>query len=60
MKIKHLIYALLLVSFTSCGEFDDLNVDPNNPVSVQTGTLITSAQRSMSDAVGASLGALYV
>ncbi|MFM9946715.1 MAG: SusD/RagB family nutrient-binding outer membrane lipoprotein [Saprospiraceae bacterium] len=59
MKIKHLIYALLLVGFTGCGEFDDLNVDPNNPVSVQTGTLITSAQRSMSDAVGSSLGALY-
>lgn len=59
MKIKHLIYALGLVVFTGCGEFDDLNVDPNNPVSVQTGTLITSAQRSMSDAVGSSLGALY-
>ncbi len=59
MKIKHLIYACGLLGLSACGEFDDLNVDPNNPVSVQTGTLITSAERSISDAIGSSLGALY-
>lgn len=59
MKIKHLIYSLGLLSLGACGEFDDLNVDPNNPVSVQTGTLVTSAQRSISNVIGSDLGTLY-
>lgn len=46
--------------FSSCGEFGDMNVDPNQPSSAPTSTLLTSAQASISGLVGATLPTLYV
>src|SRR5690606_13885708 len=59
MKFKHLIYCIIFLIPVSCGKFDDRNLDPNRPVKVETGTLITQAQRNISDAVGSALGTLY-
>jgi hypothetical protein len=59
MNIKKIFIPVIMLLVISCGKFDDLNVDPNNPVKVETGTLITSAQRSIGTAVGSTLGALY-
>lgn len=48
------------VLFMGCDDFGNLNDDPNNPSQVRTELLLTNAQRSMSDVVGAVNGTLYV
>jgi hypothetical protein len=58
-KSKILIASILTLSLSSCGEFEDLNVDPNKPVQVATATLLTGAERNISDIVGSTLGAVY-
>lgn len=45
---------------SGCGDFGDLNVDPNNPSSAKTELLLTNAQRSVSDVVAATTPVLYV
>jgi len=45
---------------SSCGEFGDMNVDPNNPSSAPTATLLTSSQASLSGLLGATTPVLYV
>jgi hypothetical protein len=53
--------AIVIVTLTAgCDDFGNLNVDPNNPSVVRTELLLTSAQRSMSDVIGAFTGVLYV
>jgi len=54
------LVTLLAVLLVSCDDFGDLNNDPNNPSQVRTELLLTNAQRSMSDVVGAVNGTLYV
>jgi hypothetical protein len=54
------LIALLAVLLVSCDDFGNLNEDPNNPSQVRTELLLTNAQRSMSDVVGAVNGTLYV
>lgn len=51
------LFALLLFS---CDDFGNINDDPNNPSQVRTELLLTNAQRSVSDVVGAVNGTLYV
>lgn len=49
-KSNNFIYAAFLfvaVSLTGCGEFDDMNVDPNRPSTPLTSSLLTSAERSL-------------
>lgn len=58
-KSKILSTAVLAFSLVSCGEFGDINIDPNRPVEVATATLLTSAERNISDIVGSSMGAVY-
>ena len=43
---KFMVLALVF-AFTACGDFEDLNVDPNKPVAVDTETLLTNALRSI-------------
>ena len=45
MKFLKYYSALLLVVF-SCNEFEDLNVNPNEPTTVSPGVLFTSAIRT--------------
>jgi len=52
------IGALLLLA--GCGDFGDLNVDPNNPSVVKTNLLLTTAMRSMPGPIGDVTGTLYV
>ncbi len=53
------ILALLVFGFTACGDFGDLNVDPNKPVSVDTETLLTQSLRSIGgDNFNAFIGVL--
>ncbi|MEX0610417.1 MAG: SusD/RagB family nutrient-binding outer membrane lipoprotein [Balneolaceae bacterium] len=58
--MKRITLVVLLTAFiTSCDDFGDLNVDTNNPQEVDTALLLTNAQRSMSDVVGATTGAVW-
>lgn len=61
---KH-IYKILTVFFlfaitTSCSDFGDLDVNPNEPTIVGTENLLANAERSISDVVGAYMGTLYI
>lgn len=38
-----------LLSFSACGDFDDMNVDPNRPASVKAGYIMTNAQKTFMD-----------
>jgi hypothetical protein len=59
--IKVSAIAVLIVTLTAgCDDFGNLNVDPNNPSVVKTELLLTTAQRGMSDVIGAVTGVLYV
>ena len=53
--------ALLILGFSACGDFGDLNVDPNRPVSVDTETLLTSAMREVGERVlsNTRIGPIY-
>ncbi|HQU58803.1 MAG: SusD/RagB family nutrient-binding outer membrane lipoprotein [Phaeodactylibacter sp.] len=55
------IIALLIFAFTACGDFEDLNVNPNKPVSVDTETLLTSAMREVGERVlsNTRIGPIY-
>ena len=57
--ISSLLFATLVLFSTSCGEFGDINIDPNNTVSVAPETLLTSALRTVSSVEGPAIGALY-
>lgn len=50
----------LVVTLPSCSDFGDINTNPNEPTFVGTETLLTSAQRSVSNVVGNYFGVLYV
>lgn len=54
------LVTLFAVLFMSCDDFGNLNNDPNNPSQVRTELLLTNAERSMSDVVGAVTGTLLV
>lgn len=51
---------LMTVLLVSCEDFGAINDDPNNPSEVRTELLLTNAQNSMSDVVGAFMGTLWV
>lgn len=58
---KKLVLVMLLTGlFMSCDDFGSINTDPNNPSQVRTDLLLTNAQRSMSDKVGAVMGTIWV
>ena len=57
---KGIITVLLAVLFVGCDDFGDINTDPNNPSSARTELLLTNAQRSMDNVIGAVTGTLYV
>lgn len=58
---KKLVLVMLLTGlFMSCDNFGSINTDPNNPSQVRTELLLTNAQRSISDKVGAVMGAIWV
>ena len=42
-----------------CSDFDDINVNPNNPVKVSPSTLLSSSLRSLSSGLGHSAPLLY-
>lgn len=59
--IKNVAFVTLMtVLLVSCGDFGNINDDPNNPSQVRTELLLTNAQQSMSGVVGAVHGTLYV
>lgn len=60
-KIKTLILAVA-VSFTACDtvDFGDTNLNPNNPSSPVTASLLANAQRGTSDYVANTTSNLYV
>lgn len=47
--IKGLLFATLIFTAGSCKDLEELNIDPNQPSSVSTATLMTGAQKSMLD-----------
>lgn len=58
---KKLVLVMLLTGlFMSCDDFGNINTDPNNPSQVRTELLLTNAQKSMSDKVGAVMGTIWV
>lgn len=57
--LKYTLCTALLFS-SACGDFGDMNVDPNRPTQPLTSALLTDAQRSMSSVIGAADPVLYV
>lgn len=57
---KVALVTLMTVLLVNCDDFGDINDDPNNPSQVRTELLLTNAQRSMSDVVGAFMGTLWI
>lgn len=39
-------YIVLIIAFTSCDDFEELNINPNEPTTVSSGVLFTSAIRT--------------
>lgn len=68
MKLKNIFSLLLVVAFaaTSCDDFEDLNVDPNEPSSAPNSTLLTGVftgsddELGIDDLLGANIPVLYV
>jgi hypothetical protein len=60
LYIKSIYMFLVVGLLASCGDFGDLNVNPNEPTKVGTETLLTSAQRSTANIVGNVTTMLYV
>jgi len=56
---KCLLFGGLTFGLMACGDFNDLNVNPNQPVEVSSPTLLTNAERSVSSIAGSTLGAIY-
>ncbi len=50
MKSLYIFFILLAIGFTSCID-EDLNIDPNRPSSVPTTSLISTAQKHLTDNV---------
>lgn len=50
MKIKYLLYLVLIISISSCTDkFEDFNTDKKNPASVAGEALISNAQKNLVD-----------
>jgi len=61
-NIKNLAYSLIIGSLAlgSCGEFGDLNLDPNRPSDPLTSSLLTRSLRNVSDIIDDATSPLYV
>ncbi len=59
--INKAILTLFVFAFAACGEFDDLNVNPNKPVAVDSETLLSSAMRQIGEGVlsNTRIGPIY-
>lgn len=58
---KKIVLVMLMTGlFMSCDDFGNINSDPNSPQQVKTELLLTNAQKSMSDKVGAVMGTLWI
>ena len=55
-----MVTVLVTVLLVGCGDFGNINKDPNNPSEVKTELLLTNAQRNINIVVGAVTGTLYV
>lgn len=47
--IKGLLFTALIFTISSCKDLEELNIDPNQPETVSTATLMTGAEKSMLD-----------
>jgi len=57
-KIKYILLSLASTFYVGCSDFGDTNIDPNNPVAVDPGTLLTTAEFNFYSAVnGVTLNA---
>ena len=45
-NIKHFLYTIVLLSTVGCSDFEELNLNPNEPTTVSSGVLFTSAIRT--------------
>lgn len=60
LTMRKLIGTLLLTLFmVGCGDFADLNDDPNNPEDAHTDLLLTDAERYVGDYIANTTGVLY-
>jgi len=63
MKIHYSIptfLAILILGLTACGDFGDMNEDPNRPSSPLTSSLLTGAEREVATLIGDATSVLYV
>lgn len=60
-NIKNKLLALAAGSLllSSCGDFGDMNVDPNRPSAPLTSSLLTGAQRNVNTIIGDATSTLY-
>ena len=45
-NIKHFLYTIVLLATVGCSDFEELNLNPNEPTMVSSGVLFTSAIRT--------------
>ncbi len=59
IKNKLLALAAGALLLSSCGDFGDMNVDPNRPSAPLTSSLLTGAQRNVNTIIGDATSTLY-
>ena len=58
MKLNSIIFASLLAGMTSCSDFEEININPNNPSTVPANLLLpTSSRTTASSITGSGAGA---
>lgn len=60
LLLKTIIFSVVMFLGIGCSDFDDTNVNPNNPVKVSPSTLLSSSLRSIASYLSASTPVLYV
>jgi hypothetical protein len=58
--LKTIIFSLVMFVGIGCSDFDDINVNPNNPVKVSPSTLLSSSLRSLASGLGHDNPLLYI
>src|SRR5687768_14697862 len=50
-KLKYLVPLVVLMAVSCTKDFLDINTDPNNPTSIEVSKLLSTAQRTLGDAL---------
>ena len=57
---KSKLFIVLIIALVGCNDFEDMNVDPNNPSQALPDLLLSASLVSVSGVIGATTPAMYV